>query len=44
VDILRGAVSGGNKIAFPLSFLILGAYCLGLFLRSIGTIRQKWII
>ncbi len=44
VDILRGAVSGANTMAYGLSFLILGAFCSGLFLKSLGNIRRKWII
>jgi len=43
-DILHGAVHGGNIMSFTLSFLILGAFCIGLFVLSLRNIKRKWIV
>jgi len=43
-DILHGALRDGNFMAFPLDFLILGAFCLVLFVFSLRNIRRKWIL
>jgi ABC-2 type transport system permease protein len=43
VDILHGAVDGGNIMSLPLDFLILVLFCLGLFALSLRNIRRKWI-
>ena len=44
VDILQGAVNGENIISFALDFLILGAFCIGLFALSLRNIKRKWIL
>lgn len=44
VDILHGAVHGGNMMPFALDFLVLGAFSIGLFLFSLYNIRRKWIL
>jgi len=44
VDILHGAVNGEHILSFALDFLILGAFCVGLFLLSLRNIKRKWIL
>jgi ABC-2 type transport system permease protein len=44
VDILQGAVNGENIMSFALDFLILGAFCIGLFALSLRNIKRKWIL
>jgi ABC-2 type transport system permease protein len=44
VDILHGAVNGGNIMSFTLDFIILGAFCVGLFLLSLRNIKRRWIV
>jgi len=44
VDILHGAVNSDHIMSFTLDFLILGAFCLALFLLSLRNIRRKWIL
>ncbi len=44
VDILHGAVHGGNIMSPAANFLILGAFCIGLFMFSLYNIRRKWIL
>lgn len=44
VDILHGAVSGENIMSFALDFIILGAFCIGLFVLSLRNIKRKWIV
>jgi ABC-2 type transport system permease protein len=44
VDILHGAVNGDHVLSFTLDFLILGAFCIGLFLLSLHNIKRKWIL
>jgi len=44
VDILHGAVHGGNIMSFTMNFLILGAFCIGLFALSLRNINRKWIV
>jgi len=43
VDILHGAVHGGNMMSIAADFLILGAFCVGLFMFSLYNIKRKWI-
>jgi ABC-2 type transport system permease protein len=43
VDILHGAVNGNHLMSFTLDFLILGAFCISLFMLSLRNIRRKWI-
>ena len=44
VDILHGAVNGTNIMSFTLDFLILGAFCIVLFVLSLRNIKRKWIV
>ncbi|MFU8796909.1 MAG: ABC transporter permease [Dehalococcoidia bacterium] len=44
VDILHGAVHGGNVMPFTLDFLVPGAFCVGLFMFSLYNIKRKWIL
>jgi ABC-2 type transport system permease protein len=44
VDILQGAVMGRNIMAFGLDFLVLAAFCIGLFALSLAIIRRRWIV
>ena len=44
VDILHGAVNGTNIMSFTLNFLILGAFCILLFVLSLRNIKRKWIV
>jgi len=43
VDILHGAVNGEHIMSFTLDFIILGAFCIVLFLLSLRNVRRKWI-
>jgi ABC-2 type transport system permease protein len=43
VDILHGAVNGEHIISFALDFLILGVFCVVLFVLSLRNIKRKWI-
>jgi ABC-2 type transport system permease protein len=43
VDILHGAVNGEQIMSFTLDFLVIGAFCIVLFLLSMYNIRRKWI-
>jgi ABC-2 type transport system permease protein len=44
VDIIHGAVNGGHIMSFTLDFIILGAFCIGLFLLSLRNIKHRWIV
>jgi ABC-2 type transport system permease protein len=44
VDILHGAVHGGNIMPLALDFPVLGAFCLGLFALSLRNVKRKWIV
>ena len=44
VDILHGAVNGEHIMSFTLDFLILGAFCIVLFLLSLRNIKRRWIL
>ncbi len=44
VDILHGSVNGRHIMPFSLDFLILCAFCIGLFTISLFNIKRKWII
>jgi ABC-2 type transport system permease protein len=44
VDILHGAVHGGNIMPFTMNFLILSAFCIGLFVFSLHNVKRKWIV
>jgi ABC-2 type transport system permease protein len=43
VDIIHGAVTGEHIMSFTLDFLIIGAFCIVLFLLSLYNIRKKWV-
>ncbi len=44
VDILHGAVNGEHIMSFTLDFIILGAFCIVLFVLSLRNIKRKWIV
>ncbi len=43
VDILHGAINGGHIMSFTLDFLVLGAFCIGLFVISLYNVKRRWI-
>ncbi|MFO7785321.1 MAG: ABC transporter permease [Thermodesulfobacteriota bacterium] len=43
VDVLHGAVYGGNMMPYALDFGLLGLFCIGLFVASLYNIKRKWI-
>jgi ABC-2 type transport system permease protein len=42
-DVLHGAVHGGYSMPLALDLLILGVFCVGLFMVSLRNIRRRWI-
>lgn len=44
VDILHGAVNAEHIMSFTLDFLILGAFCILLFILSLRNIKRRWIV
>ena len=44
VDILQGAIHGGNAMSYLLDFSFLALFCLGMFMLSLYMIRRKWIL
>jgi ABC-2 type transport system permease protein len=44
VDILHGAVNGEHIMSFALDFIILGAFCIVLFVLSLRNIKHRWIL
>ena len=44
VDILHGAVHGEHIMSFTLDFIILGAFCIVLFVLSLRNIKRRWIL
>jgi ABC-2 type transport system permease protein len=44
VDILQGAINGEHIMSFTLDFLILGTFCIVLFILSLRNIKRKWIV
>lgn len=44
VDILHGAVNGEHIMSFTLAFLILGTFCIILFVLSLRNIKRRWIV
>ncbi len=42
-DMLHGAVNGGNTMPFILDLILLGAFCVGLFVVSLRNIKRRWI-
>jgi ABC-2 type transport system permease protein len=43
-DLLQGSIRTAGYLPVWLDFLVLGAFCLGLFLVSLRRIRRKWIV
>jgi ABC-2 type transport system permease protein len=44
VDLLHGAVHGGNAMPLALDLLLLGGFCVGLFAASLANIKRRWIL
>ncbi|MFC2014003.1 ABC transporter permease [Chloroflexota bacterium] len=44
VDILHGAVHGEHIMSFTLDFVVLGAFCIALFVFSLRNIKRRWIV
>jgi ABC-2 type transport system permease protein len=44
VDILHGAVKGEHLISLTLDFIILGAFCIVLFMLSLRNVKHRWIV
>jgi ABC-2 type transport system permease protein len=44
VDILHGAIHNEHIMSFTLDFIILGAFCIGLFVLSLRNIKRRWIL
>jgi ABC-2 type transport system permease protein len=44
VDILHGAINGEHIMSLSLDFLILGAFCVALFVLSLHNIKRRWIL
>ncbi len=43
VDILHGAINGEHIMSFAIDFLILGVFCIVLFVLSLHNIKRRWI-
>ncbi len=43
VDILHGAINGDHIMSFTLDFIVIGVFCIGLFLLSLRNVKRKWI-
>jgi ABC-2 type transport system permease protein len=43
VDILHGAINGEHIMSFTLDFIIIGIFCVALFLLSLRNVKRKWI-
>ncbi len=43
-DILHGAMNGEHVLSFTMDFIILGAFCIVLFILSLRNIKRKWIV
>jgi ABC-2 type transport system permease protein len=44
VDIFHGAVNGEHIMSYTLDFIILGVFCIVLFLLSLSNIKRRWIL
>ncbi len=44
VDLLKGAVQGAHVIPYSLDLLLLGVFCISLFVLSLSNIKRRWII
>ncbi len=43
VDVLHGSIHGQHRMPFAIDLIILGAFCIALFLASLHNIRRRWI-
>jgi ABC-2 type transport system permease protein len=43
VDVLHGSIHGQHHMPFSVDLIILGAFCIALFLASLHNIRRRWI-
>jgi ABC-2 type transport system permease protein len=43
VDILQGAINREHIMSFTLDFIIIGVFCIVLFLLSLRNVKRKWI-
>jgi ABC-2 type transport system permease protein len=43
VDILHGAIQGEHIMSLTLDFLVLGVFCIALFVLSLQNIKRRWI-
>ncbi|HDR14318.1 MAG TPA: ABC transporter permease [Desulfobacteraceae bacterium] len=44
VDVLHGAVYGGNTMPYALDLFLLALFCIALFGSSLHNIKRKWIV
>jgi len=44
VDILHGAVNGEHIMSYTLDLIILGVFCIVLFLLSLRNLKRRWIL
>jgi len=44
VDILHGAIHNEHILSYALNFLVLGVFCIGLFVLSLCNIKRRWIL
>ena len=44
VDILHGAIHGGNAMPFMVDFAIVGTFIIVLFLVSVRTVHRRWLV
>ncbi len=44
VDVLHGAVHGGNAMPYALDLVLLALFCIILFWASLHNIKRKWIV
>ncbi|MBN2564602.1 MAG: ABC transporter permease, partial [Candidatus Eisenbacteria bacterium] len=43
-DLLHGSVHGAHTMPHALDFVVLGAFCIALFVASLVNIKRKWIV
>jgi ABC-2 type transport system permease protein len=44
VDILHGAIHGEHYISILFDFVVLAAFCIGLFALSLHNIKRRWFV
>ncbi len=44
VDILRGAITGEHMLPLAANFIVLAAFCAGLFMLSLRNVRRRWLL